>query len=91
MTPLDRRAVAGAGLAAVRHAVGEPGHRDDARPHIDLVREMQARLLEPQARCAVGVLLDSLEAHRHTPTTHADALRTHDWPLGGLSVLAAFC
>ncbi|TXS52578.1 AfsR/SARP family transcriptional regulator [Streptomyces sp. uw30] len=89
--PLDRRAVAGAGLAAVRHAAGEPGHGDDARPHIDLVREMQSRLLEPQARRAVGVLLDSLEAHRHTPPTHTDALRTHDWPLGGPSVLAAFC
>ncbi|ANP51789.1 hypothetical protein J2Z21_008850 [Streptomyces griseochromogenes] len=93
--PLDRRAVAGAGLAAVRLAADTSWHRDDTQDgtwtYIDGAREIQARLLEPQARRAVGVLLDRLEAHRHAPDTRTGALPVHDWLLDGPSVLAAFC
>ena len=65
--PSDRRAVAGVGLVLL----------EDERVSVDELRRLQAKLLEPRGRAAVGVLIDRLEMGRSL--------------LGGPSVLAAFC
>ncbi|WP_405593568.1 AfsR/SARP family transcriptional regulator [Streptomyces sp. NBC_01092] len=91
VAPLDRRAVAGVGLAAVQHAAHGARSQDESCSYLDQAREIHDRLLEPQARRAVGVLLATQEAHRPAPGMRGRALRMDDWLHGGQSVLAAFC
>ncbi|WP_093717482.1 BTAD domain-containing putative transcriptional regulator [Actinacidiphila alni] len=81
--PLDRRAVAAAGLAFL---AAEPG----ADAWIGRARAAHDRLLEPLSRRAVGVLLKRLEQ----PAGDAGPRRTpalEEWLSSRPSVVAAFC
>ncbi|MCK8678206.1 BTAD domain-containing putative transcriptional regulator [Streptomyces lichenis] len=82
--PLDRRAVAALGMAAL---AADPGA---ARDWLDRVREAHERLMEPLARRAVGVLLAELGAR----TSRCEAATTRWLPerlAATPSALAAFC
>lgn len=92
--PLDRRAVAAAGLAAVA-LCGFPDPRK-ARETSALwtgrAREAHGRVLEPLARRAIGVLLERLDAGRSAAGAAAvDVSTVHAWFAATPSVLACFC
>ncbi|MCS0604418.1 NB-ARC domain-containing protein [Streptomyces sp. LP11] len=91
--PLDRRAVAAAGLAAVALCdSADPRARDTAALWADRAREAHGRVLEPLARRAIGVLLERLDACRSAGGAAAvDVSTVHGWLAATPSVLACFC
>ena len=88
--PLDRRAVAGVGLAMLGE-VGDPGNQEEERVSVDELRRLQAKLLEPLVRTAVGELIDRLEIRQTAADAPDVAPETERWLLTSPSVLAAFC
>ncbi|MEV0036459.1 BTAD domain-containing putative transcriptional regulator [Streptomyces sp. NPDC050804] len=89
-TPLNRKAVAGLGLAA-HSASGSDGDagEDTSRVWLRRTGDVHRLLLDPLARDAVGLVLTELS--EHSRTRPGEAYRLHERLSCGPSVLAAFC
>jgi predicted ATPase/DNA-binding SARP family transcriptional activator len=84
--PIERKAIAGLGLAALA-AIDSPARPADAQAYLDDVRDLQEKLLEPLTRRAVAALHDNVATSDGKAGT--PSIREH--LLDGTSVCAALC